>query len=88
MTNKYCRNGPGPIRTRGLGRGRDRGVRGVRGRGGRRGGAGDTPSAKSLADLDMELEAFMGEGKGLEKANADTPAVSKNAPVREDVTMV
>jgi len=61
-------SGLGPVRTRGSGRGGgDRGGRG-RGRGqsggerGRRGNARDTPSTKSLADLDKELEAFMGEG--------------------------
>lgn len=77
-------NGPGPVRTRGGGRGgRARGRGGPReereGRGGAGGGGGsrrasarEVPTTKSLADLDKELEAFMGEGTKESSTNAAT----------------
>jgi len=76
IADDFENSGPGPVRTRGgrgtraRGRGGPREERGnERGRGGggsggggRRGAGREVPTSKSLADLDKELEAFMGEG--------------------------
>ena len=95
--NLEFRSGPGPIRNRG--RERDRGAkittRGRGARGGgldrdggvRRAGARDTPTAKSLADLDKELEAFMGGGKETAENGKAADGVTTNAAT-EDVAMV
>jgi len=93
-------SGPGPVRTRGGGRGgRARGRGGPReereGRGGgggggsRRASARDVPTSKSLADLDKELEAFMGDGTKDSSTTASqaAPAAASAGSATEDVAM-
>jgi len=65
-------DGPGPVRSRT--------PKGGRGRGGMRDSSSGTPSAKTLADLDKELEAFMGDGDA-------KPAAETTAPAEADVAM-